>query len=114
LRIDYCPQCNFRLDVRSSEQNSKLHALLQDIAEQKQWAGQRWDVEDWKRLITAAWLRARGDAATVIPAIDGKGFDVLYRKTSRMSKQEMSELLEYAAAWAIDQGVEIERIPERQ
>lgn len=89
------------------EQNARLHALLSDIAEQKQWAGKLLDVESWKRLIVAAWSRANAGAMEVIPAIDGHGFDVLYRKTSRLTKQEMSELIEYATAWAIDQGIEL-------
>lgn len=92
---------------RSSEQNDALHALLQDIADQKEWAGQRLDVEDWKRLMTAAWLRATGQGVRVFPSIDGQGIDMLYQRTSRLSKQDMTELIEYCMAWAIDQGVNL-------
>ena len=46
---------------RSTEQNARLHAMLGDIAKQKEWAGARRDIETWKRLMTAAWLRARGE-----------------------------------------------------
>lgn len=107
MRIDFCPQCGFRLDARSTEQNAKLHALLHDIAEQKQWAGQKLDVEAWKRLMTAAWARATGRNAEMYPALDGQGFDVVYRRTSRMSKSEMVELIEYATAWAVENGVRL-------
>lgn len=106
-RIDRCPNCNHRLEQRSGEQNSKLHALLADISEQKEWAGRYWDVEDWKRLMTAAWIRASGGNPVMVPAVDGNGFDVLYRRTSRLSKQEASELIEYATAWAIENGVRL-------
>ena len=105
MRIDYCPTCNTRLDVRSSEQNRKLHALLGDIAKQKQWAGQWLSVEDWKRLMTSAWIRARGGHVRLIPSVDGQGFDVLYQHTSRLPKSDMIELIEYIMAWAADNGV---------
>jgi hypothetical protein len=107
IKIDRCPSCGIRLIQRSVEQNSKLHALLNDIASQKQWAGQWLDIEDWKRLITAAWERANGRQARVFPSLDGRGIDVVYQRTSRMSKQEMIELIEYAQAWAVENGVKL-------
>lgn len=106
--VDKCPHCARSLVRRSEEQNAKLHALLADIAEQKQWAGQWLDVEDWKRLITAGWERASGAHVRIFPALDGVGMDVLYRRTSRMTKQEMSELIEYATAWAVQNGVALQ------
>lgn len=105
MKIDRCPNCNHRLDVRSSEQNRKLHAVLGDIAKQKQWAGMWLTVEDWKRLVTSAWIRAKGGHVRLMPGIDGQGFDVLYQHTSRLDKSEMAELIEYATVWAIDNGV---------
>lgn len=105
--VDKCPSCGAALRQRSTEQNARLHALLSDIAEQKQWAGKSLDVESWKRLIVAAWSRANQGTVEIVPAIDGHGFDVIYRRTSRMTKQEMSELIEYATAWAIDQGIQL-------
>jgi len=86
-------------EQRSTTQNAKLHALLGEIARQKEWAGQKWDAHDWKRLLTAAWMRANGRQASVIPAIDGYGFDVLYRHTSALSRSEMSDLIEFIVAW---------------
>ena len=108
IRIDRCPHCNGTLRERSIEQNSKLHALLHDISTQKQWSGQWLDIEAWKRLIVAAWERAEGRQAEFYPAIDGVGFDVVYRRTSRMNKQEMIDLIEFATAWAVQNGVKLE------
>ena len=45
--------------TRNTKQNALLHAMLTDIAMQHEWAGKLRDVECWKRLLTAAWLRAR-------------------------------------------------------
>ena len=90
---------------RNLSQNAKLHSLLGEIAAQKEWAGKKWDAHDWKRLMTAAWMRANGKQASVIPAIDGYGFDVLYDHTSRLSKAEMSDLIEFVVAWCAENGI---------
>jgi len=90
---------------RSSPQNAKLHALIGEIAAQKEWAGQRWDAEVWKRLLTAAWLRAQGERVTVVPSLDGAGVDVVFRPTSSLTKAECSDLLEFVQAWAAQNGV---------
>lgn len=103
--LERCPHCAGTLVVRSLDQNSKLHALLSDISEQKEWAGQKLDVEDWKRLMTAAWERANNRQARMFPSLDGQGIDVVYRRTSRMAKAEMIDLIEYATAWAVQNGV---------
>ena len=110
-RVDKCPHCNGVLVVRTAEQNAKLHALLSDIARQKQWAGHWLDVEDWKRLIVAAFERANKQPARIFPSLDGQGIDMIYRRTHRMSRQEMSEVIEYATSWAVSNGVQLMGTP---
>lgn len=92
-------------ETRSSAANALLHATLSDIAKQLEWAGKPRDVECWKRLLTAAWLRARGESVELLPAIDGHGVDVVFRRTSSLSRRECSELQEYVYAWGVQQGV---------
>lgn len=92
--------------TRNLEQNAALHALLSEIAYSKQWAKQSLSVEDWKRLLTAAWCRATGRGAKLYPAIDGMGFDAIYQRTSTLSKAEMSELIDYISAWKSGNGGE--------
>jgi NinB protein len=86
-------------ETRRLAQNSKLHAMLGDIAKQKQWHGEWLDIDSWKRLITAAWMRATGQRIKLVPALDGEGVDVLYRHTHTMSVKEMASLIEYLEAW---------------
>lgn len=105
--VDKCPHCGGSLRVRTTEQNAALHAVIGDISEQKKWGGETLDIETWKRLLTAAWARATGGSVSMYPALDGHGIEVLYRKTSRLSKQEMSELLEFVTAWAVDNEVKL-------
>lgn len=84
---------------RTLPQNSLLHATLTDIARRREWAGRRIGVEEWKRLFTAAWLRARGEQVVLLPALDGHGYDVVFRRTSELNKAEMAELIDYINAW---------------
>lgn len=96
-----------RKETRSLKQNAALHATLADIADQLEWAGAKRDLEVWKRLLVAAWLRARGESVEVLPAVDGHGIDVVFRRTSELNKAECAELLDFIGAWAIEQGVEL-------
>lgn len=87
-------------ETRSGDQNALLHAVLSEISEAIEWAGKKRDVETWKRLVTAAWLRARGEPIELLPAIDGAGVDIVFRRTSSLTKAECSELIEFVQAWA--------------
>lgn len=100
-----------RPETRSLAQNAKLHATLTDIASQVEWAGKKRDVDTWKRLLTAAWCRTRGEAVEFLPALDGHGVDIVFRRTSELTKSEMADLVEFINAWAADQGVQL-RAPE--
>jgi hypothetical protein len=92
-------------EKRSTDQNAKLHALLKDISEQMEWAGSKRDIETWKRLLTAAWCRVQGEHVEMLPAIDGHGFDIVFRHTSKLTKAECSELIEFIYAWAAEKNI---------
>lgn len=100
-----------RPEKRSDAQNRLLHACLTDISKQVEWAGAKRDVDTWKRLLTAAWLRARGEPIEMLPAVDGHGVDIVFRRTSQLTKAECAELSEFVMAWAAEQGVRF-RAPE--
>lgn len=85
--------------TRNLEQNAALHAELTEISESMTWCGMSLDVEQWKRLMTSAYLRAKGENPIYIQALDGHGMDVIYKRTSNMPKSEMSELIEYVKSW---------------
>lgn len=94
-----------RPEKRSDAQNRLLHACLSEISKQVEWAGAKRDVDTWKRLLTAAWLRARGEHIEMLPALDGHGVDIVFRRTSQLTKAECAELSEFVMAWAAEQGV---------
>ena len=94
-----------RPEKRSDAQNRLLHACLSEISKQVEWAGAKRDVDTWKRLLTAAWLRARGEPIEMLPAVDGHGVDIVFRRTSRLTKAECAELSEFVMAWAVEHDV---------
>ena len=94
-----------RQETRSDKQNRLLHAMLGDIAAQVDWAGKKRDAEVWKRLLTAAWLRARGESVELLPAIDGHGVDVVFRRTSKLTRAECAELCDWIMAWCVEHDV---------
>lgn len=84
---------------RSLPINAALHAKLTEIAQAREWAGKRWDVEVWKRLLTAAWCRATGQSVLMLPALDGAGVDIVFRRTSELTQAECRDLLAFIEAW---------------
>ena len=100
-------EVELRHEKRSLAENRMLHALLSEISRKVEWAGKKRDPETWKRLLTAAWCRARGEHVEMLPALDGHGVDIVFRRTSQLTRSECAELIEYVLAWAIDQGVKL-------
>jgi len=94
-----------RESTRTLVRNDQLHAVLTDITKQVKWHGEYYDIEDWKRLLTAGWMRATDRKIKLIPAIDGNGIDVLYQRTSKLTEAECRELIQYIYAWGVDHGV---------
>ena len=92
---------------RTKAQNAKLHALIGQIAKTQEWAGKKHSIETWKRLLTASWLRARGEPIEMLPALDGMGVDIVYRPTSELNINVMIEEIEYVTAWAVEQGINV-------
>ncbi|MGL6255242.1 recombination protein NinB [Aeromonas caviae] len=86
--------------TRTLAQNSMLWACLTDIAEQVVWHGRKLAKEDWKHVLSAALYQQ-----DVVPNIDGNGFVVLGKSTSKMTVREMRDLIELAQSFGAQQGV---------
>jgi hypothetical protein len=92
-------QITAKVAKRSEEHSARLHAMLGWISKNVEWAGSKRDVETWKRLLVAAWGRASGESMGYLPALDGNGIDIVFRRTSELSGKEMADLIEYVYAW---------------
>lgn len=75
---------------RSLPQNSKLWAMLSEVAEQVPWHGVRLRPDDWKFLFLDALKRE----LRIVPNIEGNGFVNLGRSSSDLTKDEMGDLIE--------------------
>lgn len=90
----------FKAAKRSLPQNDALWSYLTDIAAQKTHNGRRYTPEIWKAL----FLHGLQREVQLIPTLDGSGLLPLTR-TSDLSKQEFSDLLEFIKMWAAENGV---------
>lgn len=90
----------FKETKRSLPQNSRMWAMLTDIATQVEWHGQKLAPDDWKLI----FLEALSKEVRAVPNIDGSGF-VNLRRSSDLSKNEMGDLMELIAAFGAERGV---------
>lgn len=91
---------------RSVPQNSRLWALLTDVARQAEWpvgSGIKRSTEAWKDIFTAALLSAQNNL-DVVPGING-GFVLLGMHTSSMDKAEFGDLMTLIEAWGAEHGI---------
>ena len=91
--------------TRTLSENSLLHAQIAEIAEHLEWAGAKREPETWKRLLVAAWCRVNGESVEILPALDGHGVDIVPARTSKLSKKECADLIEYVYAWGAQNGL---------
>jgi hypothetical protein len=91
----------FKAAKRSLDQNSRMWAMLTDVATQLVWHGQKLRPDDWRLVFLDALKRE----LRIVPNIDGNGFVNLGRSSSDLSKGEMSDLMELIAAFGARHGV---------
>lgn len=90
---------------RTLAENALLHTLITELARKLEWAGKKRDVETWKRLLVAAWMRAEGKPVEILPALDGHGVELIPVRTSKLGKRACADLIEFIYAWGAEQGV---------
>jgi hypothetical protein len=91
----------FKGPKRSVPQNDLMWSRLTEIAENVVWYGQKLTPDDWKDVFTASLRKAR-----VVPGLDAGSFVPLGMRTSDMSKEEMTALLDLIDAFAAEQNVQ--------
>ena len=101
LPLDQVYECELKpwKATRSSEQNARMWAMLTEISEQVEWYGRKLTPEDWKHVFSSV-----AKNQDVVPGING-GFVILGYHTSKMTVQQMSDLMEIMAAFGAERGV---------
>ena len=96
----------FRENKRTIPQNSRFHAMCSDVSRQIQWMDAfgrpiRMTPENWKRFFLAAWKRE----TLVVPNEDGSGFYDLGVRSSKLTKKDFIDLIEFVLAFGAQRGV---------
>lgn len=90
--------------TRSLEANAAMWPILEAFSEQLVWPVngrmEKLTSEEWKDLLSAAFRKEQ----RVAQGLDG-GFVMLGQRTSKFTKREFSEWLEFLHATAADRGV---------
>lgn len=92
---------NIRESTRTLEQNARMHAMLSDIARARP-MGRVHDTETWKCI----FMDACGFKPKWIPSLDGDGVVNTGYRSSRLTKAQMSDLIECMFAFGAEHGVQ--------
>lgn len=87
--------------TRTDEQNDKLHPMLRDI--QRQVEGMNRYSEDQIKL---RFLNALGTEMTFLPELEGEGMFPVGLRSSTLTKDQFSGLIELIYAYGAEHGVE--------
>lgn len=90
----------FEEPKRSNDQNSRMWAMLGDVSKQYEYYGSLRSPEAWKDIFTAALREVQ-----TVPSLDGKGIVQIGLRTSKMSKDEMSDLFALMEAFCAEHGI---------
>lgn len=99
--IKFGTAVTFQEVKRSIPQNARLHALLTHFIS-FEWHGQFYSMSDWKSVFICALRRSR-----FMPAVDGSGLVPIGDSTSKLSKEEFSELMDLITAFAAEHNIDI-------
>lgn len=89
-RLPKDTRVEFKGPKRTLPQNDRMWAMCTDVSQQIAWHGMKLSPEDWKLL----FLDDLGRELRMAPSLDGKGFVNLGRSSSKLSVEEMTNLIE--------------------
>lgn len=92
----------FKGPKRTLDQNSLMWALLTDVAvHMRKAAGLQYSTEEWKHIFLHGW----GREVRFLPALDGKGVVPIPQSSSDLSKEEMTDFIEFILKEGAERGV---------
>lgn len=102
--IDRAPpltRVQFAGPKRSIPQNDRMWAMLTDVATQATHCGRKYSPDQWKVI----FMHACGREVQFIPSLDSSTFIPWGQSSSDLSKDEMSQLIEFMMSWGVENGI---------
>lgn len=99
----------FKPPTRSNVANARMWAMLDDVADQKEWAGRKWPSEAWKDLFAASLF-----GQELVPNLDNNGFVAFHSRTSEFSPETMSDMITLIESWGAANGVVFTDTPQAE
>ena len=91
--------CNITAPRRTNDQNARFWALLSDVSRSKP-GGRSMTPERWK----AVFMQSFGHQVQFENDLEGRPFPIGH-SSSRLRKQDMSDMMEFISAWGSENGV---------
>jgi hypothetical protein len=92
---------------RTLKQSSRFWATCDDVAKSgTTWGGTEQDKQSWHDLFLSGWNVVKEHPPRLLIGIEGERVS-LVRHTRTMSEADMSDLLDYTAAWCAVKGISL-------
>ena len=91
----------FKKTKRTLPQNARMWSMLTDVSTQKEHAGRRYPPDMWKIL----FMHGCGLEVQFIPSLDNATMIPWGQSSSDLSKDEMSDLIEFLFMWGAENSV---------
>lgn len=101
MKLPYGTCVEFKEAKRTLPQNALMWCLLSDLATQATHAGRKFTPDEWKILC----MHACGVEVQLMPALGGKGYVPWGQSSSKLSKQQFTDLIEFILCFGAENGV---------
>lgn len=95
----------FTEPLRTIPQNVRMQSMLTDLARQASYHGLRLSSIDWKLIMMDGLGAAMGFDVRLVPNLAGNGFVNLGTQSSKLSKAQMTALIDLISAYGAQNGV---------
>ena len=109
MKAPWGTRVEWKASKRTLPQNDRLWAMLTDVAAHQKSKGRDYTTEEWKLLFMHAW----GREVRFLPGLDNKSVVPIGQSSSDLSKEEMTDLIEFIFAWGAENGVKFNDPQER-
>lgn len=95
----------FEEPLRSIPQNARVWSMLSDLARQALYHGQKLSPNDWKLIMMDGLGPEMGFKIRVYPNLANNGFVNLGTQSSKLTKPQMTALIDLISAYGAQNGV---------